>query len=212
MPLLSRALGAATLSFGVLEFAKPDVLAKPAGLAGPSPAMRTWHHTLGARDITSGLALLLAPGRPGAAGGHPVPDRLGPHRRSRVRDQRPRRRPQGQGRGRRGRLRGAERAVAALDRPVTAPHRSVGLQRPTAAVVGSGVAGLTAAYLLQRTHDVTLFEADGRLGGHAHTHDVVTADERMVPSTPASSCTTSAPTRTCCGCSASWAWRPSPPR
>jgi predicted NAD/FAD-binding protein len=44
--------------------------------------------------------------------------------------------------------------------------------RPTAAVVGSGVAGLTAAYLLQRRYDVTLFEADGRLGGHAHTHEL----------------------------------------
>jgi predicted NAD/FAD-binding protein len=55
------------------------------------------------------------------------------------------------------------------------------LQRPTAAVVGSGVAGLTAAYLLQRTHDVTLFEADDRLGGHAHTHDVVMPDGRVVP-------------------------------
>jgi len=44
--------------------------------------------------------------------------------------------------------------------------------RPRAAVVGSGVAGLTAAYLLQHRYDVTLFEADGRLGGHAHTHDV----------------------------------------
>ena len=55
------------------------------------------------------------------------------------------------------------------------------LQRPTAAVVGSGVAGLTAAYLLQRTHDVTLFESDGRLGGHAHTHDVATPDDRVVP-------------------------------
>ena len=55
------------------------------------------------------------------------------------------------------------------------------LRRPTAAVVGSGVAGLTAAYLLQRTHDVTLFEADDRLGGHAHTHDIPTPDGRVVP-------------------------------
>jgi predicted NAD/FAD-binding protein len=46
------------------------------------------------------------------------------------------------------------------------------------AVVGSGVAGLTAAYLLQRAADVTLYEADGRLGGHAHTHDL-TADNRV---------------------------------
>jgi predicted NAD/FAD-binding protein len=39
-------------------------------------------------------------------------------------------------------------------------------------VIGSGVAGLTAAYLLQRKYEVLLFEADDRLGGHAHTHDV----------------------------------------
>lgn len=50
-----------------------------------------------------------------------------------------------------------------------------GSDRPTAAVIGAGVAGLTAAYLLARTHDVTVFEADRRLGGHAHTHDVRSA-------------------------------------
>ncbi len=50
--------------------------------------------------------------------------------------------------------------------------------RPTAAVVGAGVAGLTAAYLLQRGYDVTLYEAAGRLGGHADTHEVPAADGR----------------------------------
>ena len=38
------------------------------------------------------------------------------------------------------------------------------------AVIGSGVAGLTAAYVLSGRNRVTLYEADARLGGHAHTH------------------------------------------
>lgn len=50
--------------------------------------------------------------------------------------------------------------------------------RPSVAVIGAGVSGLTAAYLLARTHDVTLYEAEHRLGGHAHTHDVTSADGR----------------------------------
>jgi predicted NAD/FAD-binding protein len=38
------------------------------------------------------------------------------------------------------------------------------------AVVGGGISGLTAGYVLSRTDRVTLFEADKRLGGHADTH------------------------------------------
>ncbi|MCC8617261.1 NAD(P)/FAD-dependent oxidoreductase [Xanthomonas vesicatoria] len=40
------------------------------------------------------------------------------------------------------------------------------------AVVGSGIAGLGAAWLLSRRYEVTLFEAADYLGGHTHTHDI----------------------------------------
>ena len=40
------------------------------------------------------------------------------------------------------------------------------------AVIGSGVAGLTAAHVAARSAHVTIYEADTRLGGHADTHDV----------------------------------------
>jgi predicted NAD/FAD-binding protein len=47
------------------------------------------------------------------------------------------------------------------------------------AVIGAGVSGLTAAYVLARAGDhVTLYEADRRLGGHAHTHQVRGPDGR----------------------------------
>ena len=38
------------------------------------------------------------------------------------------------------------------------------------AVVGGGVSGITAGYVLAQADHVTLFEADDRLGGHADTH------------------------------------------
>jgi predicted NAD/FAD-binding protein len=37
------------------------------------------------------------------------------------------------------------------------------------AIIGSGISGLGAAYLLSRAHDVTVFERDSRAGGHTHT-------------------------------------------
>ncbi|MFF8535972.1 NAD(P)/FAD-dependent oxidoreductase [Streptomyces sp. NPDC015532] len=53
-----------------------------------------------------------------------------------------------------------------------------GASRRTA-VIGGGVAGLTAAYVLSRERPVALYEADDRLGGHAHTHDLTSSDGRL---------------------------------
>ena len=51
------------------------------------------------------------------------------------------------------------------------------------AVVGSGIAGNIAAWKLSREHEVTVFEADSRPGGHTHTVDVELAGERYAVDT-----------------------------
>ncbi|MBU2294590.1 MAG: FAD-dependent oxidoreductase [Gammaproteobacteria bacterium] len=45
------------------------------------------------------------------------------------------------------------------------------------AIIGSGIAGLTSAYLLNRNHDITVFEAGDWIGGHTHTVDVQVAGQ-----------------------------------
>jgi predicted NAD/FAD-binding protein len=41
------------------------------------------------------------------------------------------------------------------------------------AIVGSGIAGLTAAWhLVREGHAITVYEAEDRIGGHTHTHDI----------------------------------------
>jgi uncharacterized protein len=46
------------------------------------------------------------------------------------------------------------------------------------AIIGSGIAGNFVAHRLHRQHDITLFEAAGHIGGHAHTHSIELGGER----------------------------------
>jgi len=45
-------------------------------------------------------------------------------------------------------------------------------------IVGTGIAGLTAAWLLGRRHEIAVFEAEERIGGHTATVDVSIDGER----------------------------------
>ena len=40
------------------------------------------------------------------------------------------------------------------------------------AIIGSGIAGLSAAHVLQKKYQITLFEKNNKLGGHTNTHTI----------------------------------------
>ncbi len=41
------------------------------------------------------------------------------------------------------------------------------------AVIGTGISGLTSAYLLNKEHDVKVYEANDYIGGHTATKNIV---------------------------------------
>ena len=51
------------------------------------------------------------------------------------------------------------------------------------AIIGSGISGLTSAYLLDPQHDVTVFESGDRIGGHTNTVDVTVPNASGDPET-----------------------------
>ena len=45
-------------------------------------------------------------------------------------------------------------------------------KRQNIAIIGSGISGLTSAYLLSKYHNVHLYEKNDYIGGHTHTHEL----------------------------------------
>jgi predicted NAD/FAD-binding protein len=54
-----------------------------------------------------------------------------------------------------------------------------GTSRRRIAVVGTGIAGMACAWLLNQAHDITVFEEAGRIGGHSHTVEVPLPEGRV---------------------------------
>jgi len=51
------------------------------------------------------------------------------------------------------------------------------MEKQRIAIIGSGISGLTAAYLLHKSHEITLFEANDYIGGHTHTVKVAQGEQ-----------------------------------
>lgn len=54
-----------------------------------------------------------------------------------------------------------------------------GQSRQKIAIVGTGIAGLSAAWMLHPHHDITVFESEAEVGGHSHSVNVGTADRPL---------------------------------
>lgn len=54
------------------------------------------------------------------------------------------------------------------------------MPKPSVAIIGSGISGLAAGFFLHRHFDLTLFEADDRVGGHTNTRYVDVAQSKLV--------------------------------
>ena len=68
-----------------------------------------------------------------------------------------------------------------MDRALTQTKAVCAPNRPLSiAIVGSGISGMSAAWLLSQRHNVTLYEQDRRLGGHTNTIEA-TIDGRRHP-------------------------------
>jgi len=52
-------------------------------------------------------------------------------------------------------------------------------KKQSIAIIGSGITGLSAAWLLHDRYDVSLFEKNDYLGGHTHTHDINESQQQL---------------------------------
>ncbi|GEA11914.1 hypothetical protein KUL49_22890 [Alteromonas sp. KUL49] len=48
------------------------------------------------------------------------------------------------------------------------------------AIVGTGISGLTSAYLLNRKHDITVYEANDYIGGHTATKKLMMTENLTI--------------------------------
>ena len=50
-------------------------------------------------------------------------------------------------------------------------------------IIGSGISGLSTAFYLSKSFDVSLFEKSFRFGGHANTHEFVYKEKNILVDT-----------------------------